>query len=312
MIAGSSSSVAGFPLEGVFHVYLQRRFPFFRHQRRRLLEEYLTRPRYVDAGRTEVEYPIDYFDTDIETLVREMPDEIDHPIRLFAWLLERYAAVQGRQSWAIFDLLPELRYSTYRALVPGIRLAVMQRAPEEAIAEGMFWRTYPAPPPDRAQRFRSLLFQWCLSRTVARAMTARFGEDVAIFSFNALTGGDDAERTRLAGTFDIPTIAVRDAYAFTPPFNYTPEAGFLGPDGVQRHLLTDDELLRITAARAERPTRGDMSGLLGLAPRAPVLARNLGDLIVYPRTMAIRRVNALRQFAIDALAGIRLSMNGLA
>jgi hypothetical protein len=51
VLAANSRSVAGFPLEGVFHVYLQRRFPFFRQQRRRLMHEYLTRLRYMDAAR---------------------------------------------------------------------------------------------------------------------------------------------------------------------------------------------------------------------------------------------------------------------
>ena len=305
VLAMHSRSVAGFPLEGVFRVYLQRRFPFFRHQRLRLLREYLTRPRYIDAARTRVEYPIDHFDADAEDLARELPDEIDNPIALFGWLLDRYAASRGKQSWAVFDLLPELRYVTYRRLIPGIRLAVMRRDPEEAIAEGLFWRSYPDPPIDRERRFKSMLFQWCLSATVTRALSMRFGDDVVTFSFNKLLAADENERQRLAMTFDIDRAAIQDAFAFEPHFKFQADRGFKGPDGHWRHLLTDRELEHIAAAVEGRALYRDVRALISLAPRMPVLARSTGDFIMYPGKNATRRVNALRQRASDAAAGIR-------
>ena len=305
VLAANSQSVAGFPLEGVFHVYLQRHFPFFRHQRLRLLREYLNRPRYMDAARSRVEYPLDYFDADAESLVGELPETIDNPIALFGWLLDRFAASQGRQSWAAFDLLPELRYETYRRLIPGVRLAVMRRNPEEAIAEGLFWRSYPNPPADRERRFKNMLFQWCLSTAVTQSQSARFGDDVVTFSFNKLLAADEDEQQRLAMTFDMEQAAIQDAFAFEPHFGFRKNRGFKGPDGTWRHLLTDRELEHIAAAVRGRALYRDVRTLLALAPRMPVLARSTGDFIMYPRLNAVRRLNALRQRAQDAAAGIR-------
>lgn len=300
--------MAGFPLEGVFHVYLQRRFPFFRHQRLRLMHEYLSRPRYMDATRTRVEYPTDHFEADADQLIRDIPQTIDNPIALFSWLLDRYAASLGRQHWAVFDLLPELRYPTYRKLIPGIRLAVMRRDPQEAIAEGLFWRSYPESPDDRERRFKSILFQWCLSNTVTRAMAARFGDDVASFSFNALLAGNRDEQGRLARTFDMEPDAIQKAFSFEPNFVYRSDRGFKGPDDAWRHLLTDRELAHIAAAERNRSIYRDIRILLAVAPRAPVFARTFGDSMMYPGTNLTRRLNTLRQRAFDANAGLRAAL----
>ncbi|MBT7360576.1 MAG: hypothetical protein HN813_01220, partial [Rhodospirillaceae bacterium] len=290
------------------HVYLQRKFPFFRHQRQRLLAEYMDRPRYMDALRTKVERPSDHFDVDVEELATALPDRIDNPIGLFAWLLDRYAADRNRKGWAVFDLLPELRYATYRKLIPGVKLVVMQRTPEEAVAEAMFWRSYPEAPEDRRRRFRNVLFQWCLSRAVTEAHRTHYPEDVAIFSFNALVGGSSAEISRMAETFEMDADAVRDAFNFIPPFGYHAETGFKGPDGIMHNLLTPEELEEITNAEAGKFARRDLAILLALAPRAPVFARDLGDFLLYPGTILRRRVNALRQQLVDAAAGIRQSL----
>jgi hypothetical protein len=305
ILAANSRSVAGFPLEGVFHVYLQRHFPFFHHQRPRLLREYLTRPRYIDAGRTQVNYPLDYFDADAAKLAGDLPDTIDSPIALFGWLLDKFAVSQGKQSWAVFDLLPELRYATYRHLIPGVRLAVICRNPQEAIAEGLFWRTYPDPPADRERRFKSMLFQWCLSAMVTQSLSSRFGEDVKSFSFNRLLAADVSEQQRLAETFDMDSAAVKKAFAFESQFAYQPGRGFKGPDDIWRNLLTDREHEHIVAAVSGKVAYRDLRILLALAPRMPVQARSIADFTMYPGVNTKRRINALRQRARDTVAGVR-------
>ena len=301
-----SRTVAGFPLEGVFHVYLQRRFPFFRHQRRRLITEYMDRPRYMDALRTKVERPRDHLVAGSEQLAEAVPDGITNPISLFAWILDRYAEERGKQAWAVFDLLPELRFATYRRLLPGARLVVMQRTPEEAVAEALFWRTYPDAPEDRQRRFQNILFQWCLSRRVAELHRERNPDAVAIFSFNALVRGDEDEIERMANTFDMNPDDVRSAFGFDPPFSHVEGGAFRGPDGNVRTLLTDRELADIRQVAAGHYPRRDLAVLLGLAGVAPVLARGLGDFLMYPGMIIRRRMNALRQRAADASAGIRL------
>ena len=305
VLAAHSATVAGFPLEGVFHVYLQRSFPFFRQQRERLLNEYLKRPRYMDAERSRVEYPTDHFDVDTQSIANEIPDTVDHPIRLFGWLLDRFAASRGKQTWAVFDLLPELRYATYRKLLPGARLVVMRRDPAEAIAEGMFWRSYPDAPPNRARRFKAMLFQWSLSRAVTDAHKRRFGGDVVEFAFSRLVTGDTQELGRLADTFDMDPAAVRGAFDFKPGYEHHTDKGFLGPDGTWRPLLSPDELDHIAAAENGKIRYPSLRISLALAPFAPNLARSLGDFVLDPRTVAVRRLNALRQRAADAVAGLR-------
>lgn len=301
-----SRTIAGFPLEGVFHVYLQRRFPFFRHQRRRVLTEYMNRPRYMDAARTRVERPRDHLRIDVDELAQGIPDDITDPIGLFAWMLDEYAAEQGKSAWAIFDLLPELRFTTYRRLVPGAKLVVMQRAPEEAVAEALFWRTYPDAPEDRRRRFKNILFQWCLSKQVTDIHRRAFPDAVAVFSFNALVGGDEEEIGRVADTFAIDRNTVRQAFDFAPPFSYRSGLGFTGPDGETHQLLSEAELAEVHAAAAGQFANADLALLLRLAVRAPVTARWLGDVRLYPGMMLRRRINTLRQRAVDALAGLRL------
>ena len=303
ILATHSRTVAGFPLEGVFHVYLRRRFPFFRYQRMRLMHEYLNRPRYMNAARTHVEYPTDHFDADAKQLMHELPDTIGNPVALFGWLLDQYASSMGRQYWAVFDLLPELHYPTYRRLIPGIRLAVMRRDPREAIAEGLFWRSYPEPPADRDRRFKSMLFQWCLSETVTQSLSARFGNDVQEFTFNRLVAGDEDELARLSAAFNMDPNTARDAFNFVPGFEYCENLGFLGPDGVRHSLLTSAELDHIDMAVAGKTRYRNLRILLMLAPFAPRLARSLGDFILDPRTSIARRLNAIRQRAADAAAG---------
>lgn len=306
VLLAHSRSVAGFPLEGVFHVYLQRRFPFFRAQRARLLAEYANRPRYMDAERSKVEFPRDHIEADIESLAQQIPDRIDHPIKLFAWFLDRFAAEHGRTGWAVFDLLPELRYTTYRRLLPGAKLIVMRRAPQEAIAEAVFWRSYPEPPEDRRRRFQNMLFQWCLSQRVSDQLAARYPDDVHIFSFNALLAGDPDTRSGLAEKLAIEIDDINSAFAFSPPYRFDGERSFQGPDGATRDLLTDNELTQVSRALAGHYPRADLALLLRIAPHAPVLAQSLSNLLLHPRTMLTRYRNALRQRVTDLLAGLRL------
>ena len=186
--------------------------------------------------------------------------------------------------------------------------SVMRRAPEEAVAEAMYWRSYPDPPPDRSRRFWSMLFQWRLSQVVTQSLAARVGDDIAEFSFNALIDGDEAEQTRLGAAFDMERNAISDAFAFTPPFRYRSGDGFCGPDSMWRNLLTDDELANIAAAASGNMWRRDLRALLAIAPAFPMLARNLGDFTMYPGTFTVRRVNAFRQLAADTAAGVRLTL----
>jgi len=258
--------------------------------------------------RTKVERPSDHFDVDVEELATALPDRIDNPIGLFAWLLDRYAADRNRKGWAVFDLLPELRYATYRKLIPGVKLVVMQRAPEEAVAEALFWRSYPEAPEDRRRRFQNVLFQWCLSRAVTDSHRKRHPEDVVVFSFNDLTRGDPSALSQMAATFDMDIEALRGAFDFTPPFGYHADEGFKGPDGVMHKLLSDQERDDIAKAIEGKFSRRDLAILIALAPRAPVFTRDLGDFLLYPGTILKRRKNALRQRVVDALAGLRLSL----
>ena len=272
------------------------------------MREYLSRPRYINAARTEVEYPTDHFEADADKLIAALPDKIDNPVALFGWLFDRYAESRDRMNWAVFDLLPELRYTTYRRLIPGIRLAVMQRDPREAIAEGLFWRTYPDPPADRARRFKSMLFQWSLSCAVTRSLSLQFGNDILPISFNELLTDNSDEHSRVARAFDMDVAAVREAFTFHPSFTFTEGLGFRGPDGAWHHLLDDEELEQVHAVANGRALHPDMRALLALAPHAPVLARSIGDTLIYPGTNMIRRINAFRQALRDTEAGIRLAL----
>jgi len=296
--------IAGFPLEGVFHTYLKRRFPFFMGQRPRLAWEYINRPRYMDAARTHVERPSKYLGPQTYTAIASLPQKIGHQIKLIGWILDRFAEAGGRQSWAAFDLHPEFRYAAYRRHICGLRLAVMRRDPRATIAANLFWRSYPDAPPDRRKRFLNALFLLNLSDAVTERLARKYPGSVVRFSFDALVKGDSEELRRVSEFFDAGIDAIRDAFAFEPHFAFDTARGTLGPDGQWTALLSDAEIAEI--AEAERgPMRHPILGpLVRLGRHAPNQARALADFYLYPSHILLRQANAVRQILKDTRAGV--------
>lgn len=316
--------VAGFPLEALFTVYCRRRFPFFRRSRAGFLEEYLTRPRYVDAERAASETPLDYFSSSLDQLRAAIPDACDHPISLIGWMLDRFAADNGGRTWAAFDLHPELLYPHFRRRLPGLRLAVMVRDPREAVCAALFWRGDPGSGAARDARFKHCLILWCLGVQTGRILARRWPDDVRIFDFNALVSGNERECRQLAECFGLEHGAVKDAYDFRPDFRYVPGDGFRVPEGSTVPHLGGDELMEIAllaspyvdgrpAEAADvpggaRPRRGFVLFariVLFLGRAAPGLARAMADLAYYPGRYVTRRINEFRRFVRDAWLGLR-------
>lgn len=302
-LMGGSGPVAGFPLEGVFHVYHKRRFPFFSAQRQRIVREYVERPRYVDASRSEVERPSQYLDRDIVQLVTTLPAHFDHQVKLIGWTLDQFAIGHGRTTWAAFDLHPEFRYETYRRLIPGLRLAVMRRNPCATIAANLFWRSYPNPPADRRRRFLNSLFLLCLSNVATKSLEHRYPDSVTDFNFEALVAGDTDELLRLAHYFSTEPEPIRAALALEPHFSFDPARGFLGPDGAWASLLTPVEIKTITRAQKGHMPHPLLGPLVVLGRYAPNKARILAELYLYPGQTLRRQLNAMRQIVVDLRAG---------
>ena len=319
-------AVAGFPLEGLFTVYGRRRFPFFRSSRAGFLEEYLKRPRFVDAGRRKKEIPLDYLTSPLDRLRAAIPDACDHPITLIGWMLARFAEDNGCRTWAAFDLHPEFLYPRFRRRLPGLKLAVMMRDPREAICAALFWRGDPGDGPARDTRFKHCLILWCLGMQTGRMLARRWPEDVQVFNFNALVSGDEMECRHLAVSFGLKLDAVKNAYNIDPDFRYVPGEGFIVSDrGTTPNLSGgefseiailaapyDDGLTAEAVPGAARPRRGFIlfaRAVLYLGRAAPSLARAIADFAYFPGRYLRRRINEIRQLAKDIRLGLRPARN---
>ena len=320
--------VAGFPLEGLFTVYSRRRFPFFRARSRQILEEYLTRSRFIDVERHTSESPLAYFSSSISDLKAALPEERGHPVALIGWALSRFARENGRRTWAAFDLHPEFLYPRFRRRLPGLRLAVMVRDPREAICAMLFWRGDPGGGAERDARFKHSLILWCLGVQTGSALARRWPDDVHLFDFNALVSGDESEFAHVARCFGLDVGAVRKAYDIRPHFQYTAGEGFLAPDGRSAMLLRAGELSEIailagpydrkaatdvrTVPNGPRPRRGFLlfaRAVLTLGRVTPGFARAIVDFAYYPHRSTRRRVNGLYRRVKDLARGLRLSVS---
>tara|TARA_Y100000588_G_scaffold133008_1_gene145835 strand:+ start:880 stop:1911 length:1032 start_codon:yes stop_codon:yes gene_type:complete len=309
-LGDSPGPVAGFPLEAVFHVYFRRKFPYFEAQKARIICEYLNRPRYVTGGRTEVKRPLDYMGLKPDMLTRNIPQSIEDPIALIGWLLDQFSTNMKRSSWAAFDLHPEFLYKSYRRSLPNLRLMIMERDPHSAIAAGLFWRTWPAPPPDRHQRFLLLLSLWHLSRMVSDSLIREHPSSVARLSFDRLTKGDSSEHSKLCEFFLLPPNRLVNSFDFIPHFTFNPSLGFLGPDQTWKAVLSSSEMNEIDLLQKGKITSPHLRSLLTMGARAPVLTRQLLEGYLYPAKTAQRKWNSLKQLTKDVRAGARLQFFG--
>lgn len=306
----SSGPVAGFPLEGVFHVYNRRTFPFFKAQRQRILCEYLSRPRYITGDRLQTASPKDYMDRLITKMQANIPSSITHQISLLGWIMDQFADHQKCASWAVFDLHPEFFFEKYKKFIPDLRLAIMSRNPYSAIAAGMFWRSWPEAPPDRKKRFRLMLALWHLSNIVSESLLQKYPSAVSRFSFDMLCNSDRQELSKLTVFFPVSADEIKRSFSFAPHFRFSRERGFLNPEGNWEKLLTIEELKNIEDLEKGVISDPLIRYLLTFGAQAPSLTRQILDAYLYPAKSTHRRWNAVKQLMIDFEAGVRLTLNG--
>lgn len=314
VINEGGGSVAGFPVEGLFSVYLRRYFAIFSNHREKLIKEYLERPRYMDVAREVFQRPIDLYEQSISQLQQSVPDSITHQIALIHWLLQEYAHEKGKATWASFDLHPEFYFTIFRKYIPGLKLAYMVRDPREVLCALLFWRHYPSRCPQAIQRFRHGISMWCLSMYAALQLKNHYPEDVKFFSFNALTNGNIEMIDIVARSFGLDSKKLRSAFDFLPVFSYDSEKGFLAPDASRQDLLGKEELKEI--CQICWPVAGEYTQyfitpdrlsetksvknisleniILKLGRWLPRKTRMLLDLIYYPGKFCRRRINSLR------------------
>ena len=300
--------VAGFPLEGLFTVYSKRWLYGSRQMREDLVEEYVARPRYIDADRKKTEKPAQYFKSTPTQLRQSLPSNRRHPVAIIGWILDCFASENECRTWAAFDLHPEFRYTFFRKHIPGAKLAVMVRDPHEAIAAALFWRGNPGTGVERDVRFKHSLIMYCLAVRVARALARRWPQDVRIFDLNALCDGHDAELASLSSTFGIAPAIARRSFDFTPHFQLDERKEFLLPDGERATLLTSTERAEISVltnldgqigSRARTGFLLTARFILVLADISPGLARGAGNITYYPLRTVTRLINSARRLILD-------------
>ena len=302
----SRGPVFGFPLEAVFHVYDKRVFLFFEQQLHKIVEEYINRPRYIDGSRSAIKTPAEFINSHGRQLLNDVPKTIDNQVSLLSWILQQIALSHDKRTWAAFDLHPEFRYTLYRSKIPNLRLAVMQRQPESAVAAAMYWRTWPQPPSDRHTRFRNILGLLALSQQVSRNLSRTNPNDVITMSLDLLCEKNDQELRNAANFFQSDKIDFYSNFDFTPHFRFEKSRGFYTPGGTWEHLLTKSELETIRSTTLGNHTGIYLKSIIAVGWRRPIAARKLSEFYLYPKQSLIRQLNAVKQCWTDTRHGLRL------
>ena len=224
--------------------------------------------------------------------------------------MDQFANHQECTSWAVFDLHPEFSFEKYRKFIPDLRLAIMRRNPYSAIAAGMFWRSWPAAPPDRKKRFRLMLALWHLSNIVTESLLRKYPGAVSVFSFDGLCNSNRQELSKLTAFFPVNADEIKKSFNFVPHFRFSRERGFLNPAGKWEELLTVEELKKIEAVERGIVSDPLIRSLLTFGAQAPSLTRQMLEAYLYPVKSAHRRCNAVKQLLIDVHAGVRLRLEG--
>lgn len=242
-IAAADRSCFVLGVDALFRAILRRGIVNHLQPVRTVVRHYLTRLRYQDAARNIAESPLDYSDLGLDALTA--PDVLGdrgHPIGAYGRAIDAMATAAGKTSWATFDLHPEFAYAQLRKLIPGLKLAVMFRDPQEAIAAVLYWRRPGEGAAHKRREFRRALLLWGMSAAAALAHRNRWPDDVRVLTLPELL--DNGATISLFGISaakgDDGNIARDTLY-----FRCTGE-GFALPDGREAALLSEREQAEIT------------------------------------------------------------------
>ena len=297
MIGAADTPYFGAPFELLLNVYGGAAGARTRAARARALREYCTARRATSPDRSRTAAPADFIGSEsLEGIVEaaaDAPGAAAGAVRI----LDAIAAGQGRASWIGADYHAECDYRRLRAVRPGLRLIVALRDPVEAVADSLYWRTFPERTGAAGNELRFRTSLWNLAAAAGLALARRFPGDVLLLGMNRLWAGDEPSVARLAAFVGC------EAGAISPErrtwFSRGPGGTFLCPDGSARPLLDEAEVRLIESRtrhlRAALGGAAPVPATAALAVRMPVVARDLITLRYRPRRRFARSVARLRR-----------------
>ena len=236
------SPIAGLPVEGLMVVFLKRWYMFPQRQMRRILEDYLSRNRFVDEHRRRFRSPQQSLTTSFDQIISTMPGDANHQIEFIAHALDIFAADRGHPTWAVCDVNSELRYGALKKYIPGLKLVLMVRDPRASLCHNLHWGTYPKRIRNADRMLRLEFLRWGIAYATGLRQLRRYPREVHLLSFDGLVDGDAGAEMELDRLFGIARETYRNVIGGAADYSFDPGRGWLTPDGMWRHLLTEREL----------------------------------------------------------------------
>ena len=209
------------------------------------LSEYLKRPRFMDAKRSNSRVPLDDMLVSEGDIINSIEyAELETAVTLIGKSLSQWTELESHSAWFAPDLHAELFYKTLTHDIPSLKLLVLLRDPREALAAALYWRTYPNRIKYSGRVFLHKLLLWCLAADVGWRYAKEMPGQVTVMYLNEVNDMQDNIFGKLLDTkYD------SDARSLLKPdslyFSYDPVYGFIGPDGIRSPLLTDSEIYLI-------------------------------------------------------------------
>lgn len=201
---------------------------------------YLTRPRFIDAAKSQSRRPVDDFGCDLTAVASEAArSEAYGALQLANAALRASAEASDCDCWVAPDLHAEFVFADLAASSSDVALVTVLRDPREAIAAALYWRTFPDRASGGRRILRSRLLHWCLSADVAARLHTAFPVQAFVQRLRSRDRGlDGAAWPGFQAVGDAITAAGADPMHFDRDVS----RGWLCPDGAWRALLSDAEL----------------------------------------------------------------------
>ena len=186
LINQSSSSIhKGFPVEGLFRSFINKRPIFFDIRKKLILDRYLQTPRNITDKKTKVALPIDYYNQKLDDIIKNIPGSVNNNILLLNYCYEAFAQESGKDFWAACDTYPEFLFEKMKKKLPELKLICLIRDPREVISAGLYWRTYPKRSKGKPDKLKYRLMMWLLSVNCIIKLSKKFKDDICIIYFNS-------------------------------------------------------------------------------------------------------------------------------
>jgi len=208
--------------------------------RKKFLDDYFARPRYMDPAKQVVRCPAN----DIGDYLEDVVAKVEHinssaATNMIIAALDSWASEANKGAWIAPDLHAEIYFDEFSRENINLRMIVLLRDPREAIAASLYWRTYPQRCTGSRKVFIYRLLLWCLAAHVGHRLQNEMPDRVRVVfvdSFDEISSKDDISLLQNLKCSDIQNIDIESMY-----FNYVDNQGWLCPDGDRKYLLTKYE-----------------------------------------------------------------------